>query len=605
MISIFFWRRTLIVILAALVAGSFFVLLRLPAKTIAPGVIIGNLAVGGLTTDQAAKLLASQTEAISDSGLPLVFDDQRVDFKSTVADFSNLELAYEIFNYNPDESVEAAWALGRSGNWFKQAAERLQARLVGRKLPMLLVFDDERARAFLKSRLGAWEKPGQSARLAAVFDESASQLVEVKIIPESAGLVFYYQAIIDQVKNQLVSLDTAPISLSLIEQAASVTSDEARWFQEPFRAALLRGPLILRAQEKIFTVPESRLANWLVLEREASGFLNLRVSKERSLADLKYVFEELEKPALSQKMQVVSGRVVEFRPTQIGWRVKQADLFQKIAVFLFSDSPPQASWEIVLAKIEPEYLTESGADLGIKEISGQAQTSFAGSPVNRRFNIKHGASILNGVLVPPGAVFSTLAALGEVDREHGWRSELVIKKDKTIPEFGGGLCQVSTTLFRSVLNAGLPVLERQNHSYRVRYYEPAGMDATIYSSKPDFKFLNDTGHYLLIQSRLVGDNLTFELWGTKDGRLVELSKPKIFNLVPPPEKKLVESTDLPVGKKKCIEIAHAGADAVFNYAVTYPDGVLKKREFRSHYRPWGEVCLIGAATSTPISLEQN
>ena len=603
MMFVSFWRRTLVVILSALVAGSFFVLLQLPVNTIAPGVVIGNLAVGGLTPKAAMKLLANQTERLADRGLPLVFDEQQVDFKSTVADPTNSELAYELFDYQLEESVEAAMVLGRSGNWFKQAEERLRARLAGRQLPMPLVFDEERARAFLKSRLGQWERPSEPARLAAVFASSTDELAEVKILPESPGLVFPYQAILSQIKNQLVNLNPAPISLGLAEQAAAVTRQDAEQFQDLFRAALLRGPVSLKVQDKIFTVPESVVANWLVLERKASGSLNLRVARERLLADLKYVFEELERPALSQKMQIVNGRAVEFRPTQIGWRIKQADLLQQIAVFLFSDSPPRAPLEIVLEKIEPEYLAESGADLGIKEISGQAETSFAGSPVNRRFNIKHGAGILNGVLVPPGAVFSTLTALGEVDREHGWRSELVIKKDKTIPEFGGGLCQVSTTLFRSVLDAGLPVLERQNHSYRVRYYEPAGMDATIYSPKPDFKFLNDTGHYLLIQSRVVGDNLTFELWGTKDGRLVELSKPKIFNIVPPPAKKLIETADLPVGKKKCVEIAHAGADAVFSSLVKYSDGTVKEKEWRSRYRPWGEVCLIGAATSTPLEVQ--
>jgi vancomycin resistance protein YoaR len=182
--------------------------------------------------------------------------------------------------------------------------------------------------------------------------------------------------------------------------------------------------------------------------------------------------------------------------------------------------------------------------------------------------------------------------------------ELVIKKDKTVPEFGGGLCQIATTIFRAVLASGLPILERQSHSYRVPYYEPAGVDATVYDPRPDFKFLNDTGYHILIQSKIEGNFLIFEFWGTKDGRAVEQSKPVIYNVKPAPPSKLIETLDLPVGKKKCTERAHTGADAVFTYTVTYADSAVKKQEFRSRYKPWGEVCLIGVEKlSEPPALE--
>jgi vancomycin resistance protein YoaR len=203
--------------------------------------------------------------------------------------------------------------------------------------------------------------------------------------------------------------------------------------------------------------------------------------------------------------------------------------------------------------------------------------------------------------------------LGPVDGEHGYLPELVIKGNKTTPEFGGGLCQIGTTVFRSALATGLPIVERTNHSYRVSYYEPAGTDATIYDPRPDFKFLNDTGHHILIQANLGKNDIAFEFWGTLDGRKVEQTKPVIYNIKPPPEAKLIETLDLPVGTKKCTEKAHAGADAAFTYTVTYSTGEVKTQNFVSHYRPWGEVCLIGVeklsvptgdevtASSTPIT----
>ena len=197
----------------------------------------------------------------------------------------------------------------------------------------------------------------------------------------------------------------------------------------------------------------------------------------------------------------------------------------------------------------------------------------------------------------------------------GWLPELVIKGNKTVPELGGGLCQIGTTLFRAILASGLPITERQSHSYRVRYYEPAGADATIYEPRPDFRFVNDTGNYLLINGYVEGDEVTFEVWGTKDGRTTlftgrnETSSifkllPKIFNITPPPPKKIVETLDLAPGKTKCTETAHAGADAEFTYSVTYANGTVKKETYRSHYRPWQAVCLVGVEKLTEPPVEE-
>ena len=176
----------------------------------------------------------------------------------------------------------------------------------------------------------------------------------------------------------------------------------------------------------------------------------------------------------------------------------------------------------------------------------------------------------------------------------------MIKGDKTIPEYGGGLCQVATTLFRASLASGLPITARQNHSYRVSYYEPAGTDASIYDPWPDVRFINDTGNDILIQAKVEKDDVYFDFWGVKDGRKVKISEPVIYNIVAPPPTKIVESEELAPGEKKCTERAHAGASAYFDYTVTYPEldqetgeNIEKYRRFNSYYVPWQEVCLVG------------
>lgn len=245
---------------------------------------------------------------------------------------------------------------------------------------------------------------------------------------------------------------------------------------------------------------------------------------------------------------------------------------------------------------------EAADRLGIKEHLGSGHSNYSGSPSNRRKNIALGAKKVDSSLIAPNTEFSLLHALGVIDGKNGWLPELVIKGNKTVPEFGGGLCQIGTTIFRAALNAGMPITERRNHSYRVRYYEPAGTDATIYDPAPDFKFKNDSANWLLVTKDMSGDDVNFHIWGTKDGRVASSSTPIVSNIIAPPPKKIIETTDIPVGTTKCTETAHAGASASFDYDVTYANGEVKKVTFKSVYKPWQAVCLVGVSSvTTPVA----
>lgn len=198
--------------------------------------------------------------------------------------------------------------------------------------------------------------------------------------------------------------------------------------------------------------------------------------------------------------------------------------------------------------------------LGIKELIGKGESNFAGSPANRIHNIKIAAEKLNGILLKPNQEYSLIENIGEINKETGYKPELVIKEDKTIPEYGGGLCQIATTNFRAAMNTGLPVTERQSHSYSVQYYDPPGTDATLYIPHPDFRFFNDTNNYILIQTAISKNNLILELYGTKDGREIKLEGPEYW------EKKPDKSF-----KAKWTQI------------IKYPDNQEKKSTFYSFY----------------------
>ena len=160
------------------------------------------------------------------------------------------------------------------------------------------------------------------------------------------------------------------------------------------------------------------------------------------------------------------------------------------------------------------------------------------------------------------------------------------------------MCQVSTTLFRAILAAGVPIEERTAHAYRVHYYEKdsqPGFDATIFTPEVDLKFKNDTPAYILIQTTVdeARNKLTFELYGAGDGRKVEISKSRVWDVTPPPPALYQDDPTLSKGVVKQVDWAAWGAKAAFDWKVTRGADVLQERTFYSNYRPWQAVFLKG------------
>ncbi len=200
------------------------------------------------------------------------------------------------------------------------------------------------------------------------------------------------------------------------------------------------------------------------------------------------------------------------------------------------------------------------------------------------------------MLIPPGEVFSFTNTVGDITAATGFKQAYVIKSGRTVLDDGGGICQVSTTLFRAALNAGLPIVSRTAHAYRVGYYEQGyapGIDATIYYPSVDFQFKNDTPKYLLIQTRVIGTSLTIDLYGTSDGRTTSMTKPVITSQTPPPPEIRQDDPTLPKGTVKQVDFAAWGANVSFSRKVVRQGEVLQNEVFRSNYRPWQAVFLVG------------
>lgn len=301
------------------------------------------------------------------------------------------------------------------------------------------------------------------------------------------------------------------------------------------------------------------------------------------------------------------GRVTAFRPSENGLSIDREKIKETILAAAKKSAdyrqPTTATYILPTQVIYPSVNSSTADSLGIKTLLGRGESYFYDSIPGRVYNISLGASKINGSLVAPGETFSFDQAIGTVSAVFGFAKAYSIKEGKTVLDDGGGVCQVSTTLYRAVLNAGLPVIARTAHSYRVGYYEQGGflpgLDATVYPPDPDFRFKNDTNGWILIQTTFDEANkkLTFDLFGTSDNRVVNITGPVIVSTAPPPAPIYEDDPTKPVGVVTQVDTAHYGAKVYFKRLVTRSGQTLINETVWSDYVPWPARYLRGTKTN--------
>lgn len=344
---------------------------------------------------------------------------------------------------------------------------------------------------------------------------------------------------------------------------------------------------------------------WSVSDEEILSFLafDKRFDQEKIATFAKALAKTINTEPENAAFQFENNQVFLFKPSKDGITLDEnqfvADFEKKLETI--EATQENQTMKIPVVKKTAQVTTGDVNNLGIRELLGRGGSDFRGSDANRTHNINLASLKLNGVLVPPREEFSFNKILGEISQATGYKQAYIIKGGRTILGDGGGVCQVSTTLFRAALNAGLPITERQPHAYRVSYYERdlgPGFDSTVFSPSPDLKFINNTPAYILIQTKvdLTGKKLTFDIYGTSDGRKVEISKVRMWDRVAPPPDLYQDDPTLPTGVIKQIEHKSWGLKTAFDYKVTRGEKVLTEKTFYSTYRPWQAVYLRGTGS---------
>jgi vancomycin resistance protein YoaR len=502
------------------------------------------------------------------------------------AEETDLSIESVGFNYDFDKSANETISYDKKDNIFLSMINIPQSLFRNKDLPLIFEYDEQKFEEFIKILEAKNVKPSISYSI-------NLQNGKVNIEKGRAGEV----AMTDELKIEILR------SLSLYEQKKHVlefrksdnTLDDQQILELKKRAENLIGKALeLSYNNNNLLLKDNALVGFLAKD---DGYNNNQIVTYIE----KSVLPKVQREPQNATFIYVDKKVEGFTPAKVGIAVNEEELLLNILSAMRTLDTSTSKTERVTIPVftkEPEITLEDVNNLGINELVGRGTSFFRGSIPTRVFNIGHAAAKFNSILVAPGEEFSFNKILGDVTALTGYKQAYIIKDGRTVLGDGGGVCQVSTTLFRAVLDAGLPIIDRRAHSYRVGYYEqgsPPGIDATVYYPTTDFKFKNDTAHHLLIQSVIDKSNnsLAFEIYGTSDGRKVTISKPVVTNVTAPPEDLYVDDPTLPAGQIKQIDHKAWGAKVTFNYLVVKDGKELTNRTFVSNYRPWQSVFLRG------------
>ncbi|MGI9254195.1 MAG: VanW family protein, partial [Thermomicrobiales bacterium] len=486
-----------------------------------PGVTIADVPVGGMTRDQAAAALASRADSFDDSIASFSLDG-----KAWTAPLRDIGVTADL-----DAALQQAWDVGREGSAIERMRSSAGLLQSDRSVALPLSVDRTKLEAWfdiIDHDLGG--KPSNASL--------AVNGANVTIVPERDGYLVDRQLATANVIDDLVNLLPPNEALPVAHVAASVTAADL----EPVRAQLalaLVTPLQVEQGGSVWNLPSDQLGRFVVqkidpAKRGAAAF-SLEMDED-ALADWldASLRPSIDKPVQDAEVGWNGEKLVSVEESQDGISLDAVGLAAAVEQSLLG---AHGVVEVPVLVDKPEIDSNNLAALGITQLLATGTSNYDGSGEGRRTNLERGALLMNGTLVPPKSEFSFNNSIGYIDEDAGFVEAQVIDGEKIGKDVGGGICQVSTTVFRAAFDAGMPITEWWPHRFRIAFYEydgwAPGLDASILqpsadpSTWDDFKFYNPTDSWLLVESYTDGARVTVNLYGPATGYQVEDDGPYI------------------------------------------------------------------------------
>ncbi len=583
------------------------------ASVIYPNTFIGDTNLGGMTQNEAEESIEAQLSMFMSEPVVVINGDQTFEFSA-----EELGIIYDYESIK--NSLPTLWNK-------KGVLNGLYYSLATNDINLKVTIDEEQLTSAI-SILYTESEP-QNAYL--YLDQETNEII---IQEEQNGQTLNAEELVTSLESKFKNLTEDAIELQMdtlypnvttsdVEPFAELAKDvfasvitiyyeDEEWLFDPnqYASSITFGTKSSLDLEGAFEPIEITLENTQDPEEiKNSDLINSSLEiqiEESALNDINsQISEAIEVPAEEVVITIDENENISFEGSAVDGTAINETSFK---------SALELALENGILEVEVPTMTIQGGvnipealqELGITELIATGYTNFYGSPYNRQMNIAVGMSKFNGVLVEPGEVFSFLDTLGTVDASTGYYKELVITDNETRPEYGGGLCQVSSTMFRAILYGGLPIVTRYEHSYAVSYYaypNGYGLDATIYQPWPDLQFENDTENYILIQAYSEGSDAYFKFYGTSDDRTVTMDGPYYSNYTSPPADILIYTTELEPGVTIREDSAHTGFDVDWYRTIAFADGTSETENIHSHYQAWPAKYLVGVSEEEYAEME--
>lgn len=562
------------------------------SNKIYPNVSVAGMNLSHRTVEEAWRQVdVLERDFLTHEKLKVIVEEDRL---ATAAGEPELELLFDEIGlaYDSKETVEKAYEHGRGGVWTQRARALIGLWEQPAVYEHIYSIDEQVLAQKIDEFANAIDKPGTQPHVE--YDPEQPEGQQIQVYSGENGLIIDRELLKSEVLGRLGWLSSERVEVEVVEEKHQVSDAQMDETIERARGLLER--------ELELKLPDGNGGeSWVLADADIVGLVDFTggFDEQKIEAYVEALAEGVNREPVNATFAFEDGKVVEFAASKEGLEIKKQRAVELINQALMGLSGADTGVvELPVLVTKAEVKTPDVNDLGIETLLGRGESAFHGSIAGRIHNVALTASRLNGVLVPPGETFSFNQTIGDVSRATGYQTAYVIKDGRTVLGDGGGVCQDSTTLFRAILDAGLPISERRGHSYRVGYYEQnskPGFDATVFAPSVDLKFTNDTPAHILIQAKANTDNLSLviELYGTDDGRVAEVSNYQQWGAVPAPPPLYQDDPTLAPGVVKQVDWAAPGLKVKFDYLVTRGGETLIEESFYTNYRPWQAVYLRG------------
>jgi len=576
------WRFNLIVAVSSLVAVFLLIILVDAAiyhGKVHTGVSIAGQSVGGLTTDQAIADVSERVDETQQSAIILT------------ADSKNWKIMPDEVGTKMDVAgaVAEAMDVSRKGNFLADLGKRIKLYFTDVDIPLVGTVDTAKLDQVLAGI-------AQELNVAPVNAGLTLEDNKIKVIEDKQGLEVDVDSLREQLKTTLLSRHATELQVPVVIIEPEVKAEDTQ--EAVDRAETMIGsPIVLTFEDQKWTITPDQITSFMDFASEDhSGVSTLMpyLSGDKMGSFFDSIADKVVKEPVNATFKS-DGEKAWVVPGILGTaldRVKTAELINTL-----SQKGTGRTAEVAVTTTDPELTTEEAEARGIKDKLASYTTEWVGTK-DRQTNVRITTEYASNVMLAPGEVYNFDKQIGPRTAARGYKTAPgIVGPGKLEDVFGGGICQVSTTLFNTVFFAGLEVVERKNHSIYIDHY-PKGRDATVSAGGPNLRFRNDTSHYIWIRGSSNGVTTTFTIYGTSEGRKVTYTTSDFYNVVARTEV-TIPTKELGPGTSVVKIGGQSGKQITVVRTVKLPDGtVVHTDKFVSTFPMVPRQIEVGTGTTT-------